>query len=99
MKKSELLEKQANQEDNDLKAFGLYGKAQRERRCEKFVSEYFGPISRTNLITQTDVGKWTIYNAKFGTVDIFPKANKLLIRKENKWVKNIYPWINKHLLI
>ena len=33
-----------------------------------------------------------------GVIDIFPKANKLRIRRQNKWVKPIMPWLRKHIL-
>ena len=35
---------------------------------------------------------------KFGVIDYFPKANKVLIRKDNKWIKPGLKWIITNLL-
>jgi len=103
MKKSEKLKQQGDQEPNDLKAMGLYNKSLREHRSEKFVDKHLSNLEEKGYdIIYDNNGKYTIdtdsQEVKHGVIDYFPKANKLLIRKKNKWVKPGLPWIIKNLL-
>ena len=53
----------------------------------------------TNNLTEYEAqGKVTIYPTKFGIVDFYPKSNKILIRKENKWITGGLRWIISSLL-
>ena len=99
MKKSEELHKQANEEDNDFKALSLYTKSLREGRLENFQNTYLQVLLKKGYEVAEDNYKYTIdTNDKFGIIDFFPKANKLLIRKDNKWIKPGTQWIIKNLL-
>ena len=84
------------EEDNDFKSFALLCKALRESRSEKFIDGWLEPLSiRYNIISQDY--KYTITTEDYGILDYFPKANKLLIRKENKWIKPGLKWIINNL--
>jgi len=102
MKKSEELKQQADQEENDLKAMGIYNKSLREHRSEKFVTIHLSVLQQKGYDIVEDNHKYTIdtdsQEIKFGIIDYFPKANKLLVRKKNKWIKPGLPWIIKNLI-
>jgi len=98
MKKSKILEFQASQEENDIKAFGILCKSLREKRCEKFVDGWLEPLQEVYPIEQRKNGSWTIDTFKYGKIDYFPKANKALIRKEQTWKKPGLNWIINNLL-
>ena len=93
------LRKQAESEENDLKAMGLYTKVLREERAERF-ENYKDKLLQAgyNLTEFKAQGKFTIEATKFGIVDYYPKSNKVLIRKENKWITGGLRWIIGSLL-
>lgn len=99
MKKSEEFHKQANEEDNDLKALGLYTKSLREGRLENFQQVYLPLLLKKGYEVAEDNHKYTIdtYD-KYGILDFFPKKNSLLIRKQNSWKRPGLQWIIKTLL-
>jgi hypothetical protein len=97
MKESEKYKTLASKEDNDLKVMGLLNKALRERRNEKFEDYWLLKISEKYLIETRNNGSHSIFTEKYDIVDYFPKANKLLIRKDNKWIKPGLQWILKNL--
>jgi hypothetical protein len=100
MKKSQELYKQANEEDNDLKALGLYTKSLREGRLENFKQSYLPLLLKKDYEVAEYNNKYTIDTySEFGVLDFFPKANKILIRKDNKWIKPGLQWIIKNLII
>ena len=93
---SQELTNRVAEEDNDLVALGLLTKVLREKRSEKFnedwlpILEQMYPISNANH-------KYTIETQEYDILDYFPKANKLLIRKENTWIKPGLKWIINNL--
>lgn len=99
---SEELKKLADAEDNDLKALGMYAKHLREKRFEKsdafiekikakgYPVEYIEGSYKFSI--DTDFEK-----EKYGIIDFFPKVNKILIRKRNKWIKPGLDWLLKNL--
>jgi len=91
-KSAKLLE-EARSEDNDLKAFGLYNRSLREKRCEVFEFEWLGRLEEYVDVEKRENGSYSFYTDDFGMIDYYPKANKLLIRKENKWGKPGLRWI------
>lgn len=97
MKRSEELKKQASQEDNDIKAYGLLTQALREKRSEKFIDGWLEPLKLRYEIVENNY-KYTITTQDYGILDYFPKANKLLIRKNNKWVKPGLKWIINNII-
>ena len=99
MKKSEQLISASRQEDNDIKSFALLTKALRESRSEKFIEDWLPILSKRYSIEQRNNGSYSINTQEYGIIDYYPKANKLLIRKDNKWVKPGLKWIIKNLTI
>lgn len=101
MAKSEELLKQASEEDNDLKSMGLYIKGKREKRGEDFKEEILPKLLKKGYYTECNetYTKYTINITieQFGIIDFFPKKNKVLIRKDNKWLENGRNWLIKNL--
>ena len=93
------LRKQAESEANDLKAMGLYTKVLREERAERF-ENYKDKLLQAgyNLTEFEEQGKFTIEPTNFGTIDYYPKSNKVLIRKKNKWITGGLRWLIGSLL-
>lgn len=97
-KPSEILRQQAAQEENDIKAFGIGGKVIREERNERFLENYLPALKAKYEVYPRENGSYTIDETEFGVVDYFPKANKILIRKNNKWIDAGMKWMKKNLL-
>lgn len=100
VKKSKELQLEAMQEDNDLAYMGKMKKAIREARLETF-EDYIPKLEAVDCIVVPYNGqKVTIdtQRTKYGIIDFFPKANKVLIRKENKWKENGLKWLKDNLL-
>lgn len=96
--KSIELKKQADSEDNDFKAIGLYTKVLKEERAERFENYKEKLLNSGYNLTEFEAqGKFTIEPTKFGIVDYYPKSNKVLIRKENKWITGGLRWIISNL--
>ena len=71
----------------------------REDRNERFVKEHLGYLAISYDVEYYEHShRYTIYNTPFGDLDFYPKANKVLIRKDNKWIKPGLNWIYKNLL-
>ena len=100
MKKSEQLRQEAQAEENDFKAMGIYRKVLREERLERFENYIDVLLERGfNLTFYEQQGKTTIEtDSKFGIIDYYPKANKVLIRKQNKWITGGLKWIINNLI-
>jgi len=96
-KLSEELKLKSQQEDNDIVSFGLLCKALRESRSEKFVEGWLQPLSLRYEVKK-DNHKYTVETESYGTLDYFPKANKLLFRKSNRWIKPGLKWIINNLM-
>jgi len=99
MKKSEQLKLDAQEEENDIKSFGIMCKSLREQRFEKFDEVFLTRLKEKYTVENDGSSKFTIYTKDFGILDYFPKANKILIRKENRWKKPGLKWIVNNLLI
>jgi len=96
MKESEKLILSSQQEGNDTKSFALQCKALRESRSERFVEDWLLLLSKRYNILENN-HKYTITTQDYGIVDYFPKANKILIRKDNNWIKPGLKWIIANL--
>ena len=98
MKNSEKLLKASSQEDNDIKSFALKCKALRESRSERFIEDYLPVLEIRYPIELRKNGSYTLSTQDHGTLDYFPKANKLLIRNSNTWVKPGLKWVLNNLI-
>jgi len=98
-RESDIIYERLQNEENDIKALKHFGDLLRAQRMENFeetwlrIFEYKYPIE-----WDSKCGKYIIDTDEFGVLDYFPKCNKLLIRKENKWVKPALRWLIKNLL-
>jgi hypothetical protein len=97
MKKSQKLIIEAGMVDNDLSALGKYTKSIREGRAEKFEEVWLGALKEKTEVELRDNGSYT-FDSKYGIIDFFPKANKLLIRKKNKWIKPALKFIVENII-
>lgn len=97
-KRSELLSEQAAEEDNDFKALALHTQSIRESRLERFEEKLLPLLQEKFQVYERKNGSYTIDETKFGAIDYFPKANKLLIRKSNKWKTAGMKWMRENLL-
>lgn len=99
MKLSEILTKQAQEEENDFKSFALHTKALREARLERF-DDYIVLLEQKGCIIIPFNGSKVVIDTQtdYGVIDYFPKANKLLIRKDNKWIQPGLKWIVNNLI-
>lgn len=98
MKKSEELILASQQEENDIKSFALQCKALRESRSERFLEDWLPVLSLRYSIEYRTNGSYSINTQNHGIIDYFPKANKLLIRTGNKWIKPGLKWIINNLI-
>ena len=84
------------EEDNDLKAMGIGKKLIRVERKERFEDGYLPKLEKKFKVTQDVLsGRYTFDSANHGVIDFYPKANKVLIRKLNKWIKPGLNWMIK----
>jgi len=97
MKESKRLRIEAEQTDNDLAALGKYTKVLRAERKEKFEETWLKKLQEQTKVTKRYNGSYT-FDSKYGVIDFFPKANKLLIRKQNKWKKPALKFIVSNIL-
>jgi hypothetical protein len=92
MKESEKLHALADTAEHVMTAYGLRLKAMREARSEKFVEDWLPLLSLRYRIDYNN-GKYTFTTEEFGKIDFFPKANKVLVRRDNDWKKKGLTWI------
>jgi hypothetical protein len=94
MTNSDKLREQLATEGNDLKALGIGKQLIREERSERF-EETWLPIlqAKCNVKHDAQMGRYTFEANGYGVMDFYPKANKLLIRKLNKWKKPALKWL------
>ena len=81
---SDLREK-LNGEDNEIKAFALDCKIIREERHNKFKDNWLPKIQEKTSVNYNEISNiYTFELPSYGKIDLFPKSNKMLIRKGNK---------------
>nr|DAQ21888.1 MAG TPA: hypothetical protein [Caudoviricetes sp.] len=82
------------------KEFGDFVKALRESKYEDFVANTLPALQdseEVNNITE-ECFCFAVSTKNYGVIDIFPKSNKIRIRRQNKWVKPILPWLRKYII-
>jgi hypothetical protein len=99
---SERLKIESQQEENDYKSLGLSTKSLREARLERFEeNDYISKLKEANCIIVPFNGSKVVIDTqtnKFGVLDYFPKANKVLIRKNNQWKTQGLNWMLKNII-
>lgn len=88
------------QEDNDFKAFGLGKKAIRQDRLERFEKTYrekleskgcyVGPFENSKIVIDT--------GGEYGILDLYPKANRVCMRKTNTWYSGALNFLEMHII-
>jgi len=96
-KRSVQIKKEASTEDNDLAYLGKMNQVLREERFEKFEENYLEKLKTSPGILSINFSdsmvKYVIETETLGILDYYPKANKLLIRRQNHWIKPALKWI------
>ena len=94
MKNTEKLREQLATDENDFKALGLGKQLIREERSERFEETWLPKLeAKCNVKHDAQIGRYTFELKGYGAMDFYPKANKLLIRKLNKWKKPALKWL------
>ena len=94
MTNTDKLREQLATEENDLKALGIGKQLIREERNERFEDKWLPKLqAKCNVKHDAQMGRYTFELNGFGVMDFYPKANKLLIRKLNKWKKPALKWL------
>lgn len=93
------LEEDLTNTDNDFKALALHKQIIREKNSDR-AQKYIDALAKAGYPVTffEDKGKVMIEETQFGIVDYYPKANKILIRKQSKWISAGAHWIIKNLL-
>lgn len=84
VKESEKIKLQADKADNDLVFMGLNRKAIREKRFEDFEEYWLEKLQQKTKVSIRNKESFTI-ESDYGLIDFFPRSDKILIRKRNKW--------------
>ena len=97
MKKSEQLYEEAQLSEKDDEAWRLHGRALREERAETFEDKGLQLLlEKVNVTYDDQTGKYTMRHKRLGTIDFFPKANRILVRYENRWISGGLQWLIKN---
>lgn len=97
MKKSEELRIEAATEESDFASLKLHAKAYREERKEEFEDKWLQLLlEKVSVTLDVTSGKYTMKHKRVGTIDFFPKANRVLVRYENRWINRGLQWLIKH---
>ena len=83
------------------KEYGQFVKQRREERYSQFVNTILPAIKSLGYdgIQRNDFGFEFIVSKKgFGRVIFYPKADRILLCKQNKWLYGGFSWIRKHIL-
>lgn len=101
MKESQKLKQEADKLDNDFAYMAAMRKVKRQERVEVF-EDYLKKLKNIKSITflNSDLiqGKHTFNTDKYGIIDYYPKADRLLIRKTNKWYHHGLNWLKQTFL-
>jgi len=100
MKESERIkaEMMSDDSDNDWRDANYLHKIKRAERKESFEETLLIGLQKSYEIKKLD-NSYEIFTDKYGRIIFYPKANSLLITKDNYWVKGYaIRWINKYLI-
>ena len=101
MKQSEKYRQEAQESDSDFRAMSLYNKSLREARLERFEDGYKELLEAKQCIVTPFNGSKIVIDTqtdKYGILDYFPKANKVLIRKKSQWKNAGLRWLQNNIL-
>ena len=71
----------------------------REARDSKFRNNTIPKLKQLSTVTSVKemMDKIVIATTNFGTIDVYPKANRLLIRDKNEWHSGAIHWLLSNL--
>lgn len=77
-----------------------YQKKVREDKYGRFCSKTLPKLLESKKITSVEkfLDKFIIITNNFGIIDMFPKADRLLIRKNNEWHSGATEWILDNII-
>ena len=72
----------------------------RKRRLRRFKKEWL-PLLRANYFVKFNKSQsfFLIKTQKFGCLDFYPMANKVMIHNGNKWIPNGLNWLSNNLTL
>ena len=73
-------------------------KSFRDKRYEDFKSETLPILKECYDVIERDNGSFSIDILDHGIVDFYPKKNRLLFRRENRWISNGLNFIKNNLI-
>lgn len=75
-------------------------KANRDRRYKKFSDDIILKLHKSGdvISIETTEFSYIIESKKYGKLCVYPKANKILICKINKWVKGAVSWLYSNII-
>ena len=74
------------------------GKSCRDLRYNDFVDIWIYDFGEVCKVFEHTNDSFTLEMDGMGTVDFYPKSNKVLIRKDNKWINQGLQWLIEKLL-
>jgi len=99
MLKSEILKREAEQEDNDFRALNLYKKSMREDRIEKFEDKWLSKFEDKYEIQFNQMQQcYIITTEEYGVLHFYPKANRLQFQGSKNWYSTALRWMISKLL-
>jgi hypothetical protein len=100
MKESERIktEMMNDTSDNDFRAANYLHKIERAKRKELFEDTLLQGLKLKYDVIEID-NRFEIITEKYGRLIYYPKANSLLISRDNVWIKRFGDkWLNKYLI-
>jgi hypothetical protein len=100
MKESERIKKEMVEDDsdNDFRVSNYFKKIERAERKESF-EEHILPLLMAKYPVDKGDNKYEIITEKYGRIIFYPKANSLLITRNNSWIKHYaLRWMTKWII-
>lgn len=104
LRKSEIISEIAQEVEDDYKAIELYQRERRERNLETFEERWLPRFKQwlgENIYWDEKKFCYTLQYEWLDApviIDYYPKGNKALIRKENRWIHGGLNWLRKDVL-
>ncbi len=98
MKKSEHYNSKAAEAEGIYERMRYDGLALRETRWERFEDDWLARFQERFKVEKRENGSYSIDAGEHGVLDYYPRANKVLLRKKNKWIKPGLRWLVRNLL-
>jgi hypothetical protein len=100
MRESERIKKEMEEDnsDNDYRSCNYLRKIDRAERKESF-EDHTLPLLEAKYPIEKGDNKYEIITEKYGRIIFYPKANSLLITRNNSWIKHYaLRWMTKWII-